>query len=130
MADRLPTASWTTRQYNKAYQEWKDSVGDDPDAVQALLAEHAELQAAQVKPVRTVDLQKRTSAIATQMGSLVGLSRFLPDLYANMHHRPTTIRWATILQLSVQLFTWAQNMRLQCSLPISNKTLRSCRASE
>lgn len=78
--DHLATAPLTAKQYNHAYQRWKDTEGDDPDAVQALLAEHAEIQATLVKPVKAKDLQKRTSAIATQMGSLVSFLLFSFDL--------------------------------------------------
>lgn len=70
-------APWSAQKYNDAYKEWKESEGDNPDTVQALLAEHAEIQAVETKPVKTIDLQKRTSQIATQMGTLVSPSLFL-----------------------------------------------------
>lgn len=76
LADHLTTAAWTTRQYNDAYKDWKENEGDNPEAVDALLAEHAQIEATELKPVKTIDLQKRTSHIATQMGGLVSPSLF------------------------------------------------------
>lgn len=73
-ANPLTTGPWSAQKYNNAYKEWKENEGDDPDAVQALLAEHAAILASQIKPVKAADLQKRASSIATQMGSLVSPS--------------------------------------------------------
>ncbi|KZP22525.1 hypothetical protein FIBSPDRAFT_890401 [Athelia psychrophila] len=70
---RLAAASEPTQtaaQYNTAFTGWQEQHGDDPDAVAALLQEHANILASDTKTSRPSDIPKRVSVISQQMADM------------------------------------------------------------
>lgn len=78
----LSTATQTAAQYNAAFTGWQEQHGDDPDAVAALLQEHANILASDTKTSRPSDIPKRVSVISQQMADMVS------PMYSYTPHSP------------------------------------------
>lgn len=57
--------------FNDAFKEWQAEHGSNPESVQQLLAEHAELLAKAPRAAKPADIPKRVSAISQQMAAMV-----------------------------------------------------------
>lgn len=68
------TEKLSAAQHNAAFSEWHAEHGDDSEAVQALLTEHAKILAEAPQSSRSNEVQKRVSAIAVQMADMVSVS--------------------------------------------------------
>lgn len=64
----------TAAQHNAAFTEWHQEHGDDPDAVQSLLDEHAKILGEAPTSLKANEVPKRVSAISVQMAEMVSSS--------------------------------------------------------
>lgn len=68
---KYPPDKQSVAQHNTAYAEWQQEHGDDAQAIEALIAEHAEILRATSKSSRPSEAPRRVSAIAVQMAEMV-----------------------------------------------------------
>lgn len=69
----ISTVKQTSAQHNAAFTEWQAEHRDDPEAVTALLEEHARIVTEAPQATKSTEIPKRVAVISQQMADMVCL---------------------------------------------------------
>lgn len=86
-------------QHNAAFAAWQRAHGDDPDAVAALLQEHAQIVASENIGSKTTDIPKRVASISQQMADMASPIHAVTPAIADLSSSLILTSWRTTLLL-------------------------------
>lgn len=96
----------TAAEIEEAYEQWKQTNGDDPQEVKQLLDAVADIRDRHCEPASPEDLRTQSRTAAKQFTQLVS-GPFLIFILALIFLRQSIISTVTTLSLAASSFTWA-----------------------